>query len=111
MKRLFVLAVVAGMLGAMLVGPALSNEVPPHAHLHVIGLQLDESGEWPTGWRKCHELANGRAVPLHAHHANLHTGRAGEAQWQAGNVVVPVLPPHTPWNNCAELEAFFLGGE
>lgn len=111
MKRMLLLAVVVGMFGAMLAGPALSSEEgpPPHGHLLVTGLEVDEHEE-PISWKKCRPLANGQAVPMNAHHANLHTGRAGEAQWQAGNAVVPVLPPHTPWHDCASLHAFFFGG-
>lgn len=108
MRRLLLLAVVVGMLGAMLAGPALSDGPPPHGHLMVTGLEVDDEGE-PVGWKKCRELANGQPVPLNAHHAHLHTGRAGEAQWEAGNAVIP-LAPLTPWANCAELHDFFFGG-
>lgn len=84
------------------------SETPLHSHLHLTGVVLDET-EWPVSIAKCKPLAAGRAVPLNAHHANLHTGKAGEAQWQAGNAVVPVFPgpEGTPWTDCDSLMAFF----
>lgn len=108
-KKLVLLLALVGMLGSMFATAQAEEEVPPHAHLFVTGLELDESGEWPVGWKKCRPLANGREVPLQAHHANLHTGRAGEAQWEAGNAVVPIFPGHTPWHDCDSLHAFFFG--
>ena len=83
------------------------SETPLHSHLHLTGVVLDEAGDMPVSIAKCKPLANGRAVPLNAHHANLHTGRAGEAQWQAGHAVVPVFPGMTPWTDCASLMEFF----
>lgn len=77
--------------------------------LHLSGVVLDESGERPLSIRKCQPLANGQAVPLTAHHANLHMGPAGEAQWEAGNEVVPVLEGYTPWSDCESLMEFFFG--
>lgn len=107
-NRFFVLALAMGILGAMLVGPALSEGPPPHAHLLITGLDFDEVEDQPLGWKKCRALANGQPVPNNAHHAHMHTGRAGEAQWQAGNAVVPTAPL-APWNSCAQLEEFFFG--
>lgn len=107
LKRMLVVAVAMGVLGGLLVGPALSDGPPPHAHLLVTGLEVD-ADEWPLSWKKCRPLANGQPVPTNAHHANLHTGRAGEAQWEAGNAVVPA-GSFTPWSNCEELSAFFFG--
>lgn len=109
----FVLAL-AGSAGLALSAPAHSDEQsgpPPHAHLHLTGVVLDETGDWPVSIDKCKPLAAGRAVPNSAHHANLHTGRAGEAQWQAGNAVLPVFPGPggTPWSDCDSLMEFFFG--
>jgi hypothetical protein len=74
----------------------------------VLGVQF-EGGE-PVGFRKCVDLAAGRKLPLNAHHAHLHTGRAGEALFEkAGHVVVPGAPL-TPWSNCQELVADVFGG-
>lgn len=93
--------------GLVAAGTASSQEGPPrHSHAHVTGVVVDENDE-PVSFRKCKELANNQALPLNSHHEHIHTGRAGEAQWQAGNVVVP-LAPLTPWANCEELIAFFF---
>lgn len=80
--------------------------MPAHPHLLLTGIVLDEHEE-PVSIKKCRPLANGKAVPVNAHHANLHTGRAGEAQWEAGHAVVPVIAGRTPWSNCADLMAMF----
>lgn len=109
MKRVFACAVLAATGLAGFAGPVGSAEVPPHSHLLLTGIELDESGEMPLSIKKCRPLANGEAVPIQAHHANLHTGRAGEAQWEAGNGVVPVFPGRTPWTDCASLMEFFFG--
>jgi len=109
MKRALLFVVVVGISGVMFGGSAHSEGPPPHSHLLLTGIELDESGEWPLSIKKCRPLANGQAVPLNAHHANLHTGRAGEAQWEAGNGVVPVFPGRTPWSNCDDLMEFFFG--
>lgn len=110
MKRAFAFAALAAMAaGAGFVSPAGSEGVPPHTHLLLTGIELDETGEWPVSIKKCRPLANGHSVPLQAHHANLHTGRAGEALWEAGNAVVPVFPGATPWEDCETLMEFFFG--
>lgn len=100
------------VLTALLVGPAFSDnheELPEHPHLHVIGLEFGDGGE-PVGWRKCHDLANGQALRLNAHHEHLHFGRAGLAQFEAGNAVVPAAPfPGVPWTNCDELAEIVFG--
>jgi hypothetical protein len=116
-KRLLAGLVAVALAGGMtvgLAGPAQSDgppAPPPHAHLHLTGVVLDETGDWPVSIRKCKPLAAGRFVPNNAHHANLHTGRAGEAQWQAGNAVVPIFlgEDGTPWTDCASLMEFFFG--
>lgn len=110
MQRLTVLAAAVG-LAATSVTVAQADEHdegPPleHGHLLVTGIEFDDAGE-PVGFKKCRLLANGRKLPLNAHHAHSHTGRAGEALWSAGNGVVP-LAPLAPWTNCAEFEAMIL---
>jgi hypothetical protein len=82
-------------------------DLPPHGHMLVLQPEFDPAlGEHGgvTGWHRCIDLAGGRHVPLHAHHDTVHTGRAGEALFDAGHAVVPTAPL-TPWENCAELEA------
>ncbi|MEX1178475.1 MAG: hypothetical protein WEB09_08435 [Nitriliruptor sp.] len=104
------LAASVGLLSASM-AVAQAEDLPPHAHLHLTGIELDASGDWPIAIKKCKPLANGRAVPNQAHHANLHTGRAADAQWEAGNGVVPILEGEdgTPWTDCASLMDFFFG--
>lgn len=107
--KVLVFAAFAAIGGATLVSPVGSQEVPRHSHLLLTDIELDESGEWPLSIKKCRPLANGHSVPIQAHHANLHTGRAGEALWEAGNAVVPVFPGRTPWTDCESLMRFFFG--
>lgn len=81
----------------------------PHAHMLVLGVQFD--GDEPVGYRRCIDLAANQPVPLNAHHAHLHTGQAGAAQFlKAGNVVVPAAPfAGLPFSNCAELIEMTFG--
>ena len=92
----FVLAL-GGGLAVSVAGPAQSDGPPPHPHLHLTGVVLDESGEWPLSIRKCKPLANGQSVPLTA------TTRTCTPVAQARlsgrwNAVVPVFQGHTPWD-------------
>jgi hypothetical protein len=111
-RKLLASMTVAGALSGTLVGAALTApavaQLPPHPHLLVLGLELNEAGE-PVGFRKCVELAAGQALPLNTQHEHVHFGHAGEALFtHAGNVVVPAAPfPGVPFSNCAELEALF----
>lgn len=107
-KRAFAFTAVAAIALVGVAAP-VGSTVPPHAHLFVTGIELDSTGEWPLSIKKCRPLANGEPVPIQAHHENLHTGRAGDAQWEAGNAVVPVIPGATPWTDCASLMEFFFG--
>lgn len=109
-QRLTVLATAVG-LAATSVTVAQADEhdggpPPRHGHLLVTGIEFDDTGE-PVSFKKCRLLANGRELPLNAHHAHIHTGRAGEALWGAGNAAVP-LAPLAPWSTCAEFEAMIF---
>ena len=110
MKRLIaVLATLMAVGGAALLGTGLAqDQLPEHPHLLVLAVEFD--GEEPIGFRRCVELAAGRALPLNAHHDHAHFGTAGAAlSARAGHFVVPAAPfPGVPWSNCAELEAFFF---
>jgi hypothetical protein len=109
MKRVLGLIAAAGLAVGLQAAPAASQEIPPHPHMLVLGLQLDETGE-PVSFRRCVDLAAGRTLPLNAHHAHIHTGKAGQALFErAGHLAVPGAPV-TPWSNCAELIDFFFGG-
>ena len=111
MKRLRLLLALAVCVVAVTVvfaGPAASQQPPRHPHMLVLGIKLDSEGE-PVSYRRCVDLAANQRLPLSAHHAHMHTGRAGEALFtKAGHVAVPGAPL-TPWRNCAELVAFFFG--
>lgn len=107
-RVLLVLATAAVMVGALAAAAPAQQELPRHPHMFVLGVQFDETGE-PVAYRRCIDLAANKALPLNAHHANLHTGRAGEAVFQGGNVVVPGAPL-TEWRNCEELIAAFFPG-
>ena len=107
MKRTLVLVLAVGLLLGLQAPPALS-ELPEHPHMLVLGFELDADDN-PVGFERCIDLAAGQALPLHAHHDHLHTGKAGEALFaNAGHVVVPGAPL-TPWSNCEEFIAFFFG--
>ncbi len=91
----------------------------PHALLHNAEIRWLDEGEPPVhgmlpyeilGFDRCVELANARAVPLHAHHGRVHFGTAGQKLAQnAGHFVVPLAPFGVGWGSCADLEAEVLG--
>ena len=108
MKRLVaVMGMVALLMGFGLALAMDHGDGPPpeHGHIKLLGLQFNDAGE-VVGFRKCVDLANGRALRNNAHHDNLHTGRAAQAMARAGHVVVP-NHPLTPWNDCADAIAFW----
>lgn len=85
------------------------GQIPPHAHLMLIGGEID-FGAGTLTFDRCVEFAAGRALPNTAHHDSVHTGAAGGspfvqgALWNAGKIVVP-LAPLTPWDGCDDLES------
>jgi hypothetical protein len=109
-KRMQKLTVLVASLGLLAVsfGVADANEPPPHGHLLVTGITFDGDGE-PTGFKHCRLLAAGRPVPLNAHHAHVHTGKAGEMLWTRANAGVVPLAPLAPWTTCAQFEAMIFG--
>jgi hypothetical protein len=105
-----------GLAGSVLAvaAPAAADEdehvFPPHGHVLLLQASLEFTAEGPViEYRKCVDLAGGKVLPLHVHHAKLHFGRAGEALRQAGNVIVPVAPfhPSVIWTDCASLAMIF----
>jgi hypothetical protein len=117
MRRVLVVGVILGLLSIGLIGTAVASPdhntpFEPHAHVLVLGVVVDESGE-PVSIRKCVDLAANTALPLNAHHVHVHFGQAGEALSQSGNVVVPVAPfpapfdEPVPWSDCESLLDFF----
>jgi hypothetical protein len=110
MKRTVILVVAMATLAvsAAGVGVASERELPPHAHMLLLGYELGEVDGVPAlvGWRACVDLAAGRAVPLHAHHDQMHVGRVGDVLAdKAGNAVVGTYPL-APWTDCASFEGF-----
>lgn len=103
----------AALLGALAltvvgaVAPAQAHEddheLPRHGHVLVLGVVWD--GDEPVGFRKCIDLAGGRALPLHAHHNTVHQGKAGQALMRAGHIVAPTAPLWPEVRNCADLRA------
>jgi hypothetical protein len=106
MRKLTVLAAAVGLLGASLSVAAVADEVPDHGHLLVTGIQFD--GEEPVGFKHCRLLAAGRPVPLNAHHAHVHTGKAGDMLWTRANAGVAPLAPLAPWSTCEEFAAMIF---
>jgi hypothetical protein len=109
MRKVLALGLTVGLLLGLSAVPA-SAQLPPHPHVLVLGLELDEQGE-PVGFRKCVDLAANQPLPLNAQHQHVHFGPAGEALFaHAGHVVVPTAPfPGIPWTDCESLIAFFFG--
>jgi hypothetical protein len=62
--------------------------------------------DWGTEtitFRRCVDLAGGKALPKPNHHTKVHTGRPGQVLYEnAGHAVVPTSPL-TPFANCEEL--------
>ena len=111
MKRAIVLLLALGMLVGGLVGTGVADDEHPHMLIQrpVVGpiVEGDEvTGFELIGYRKCVDLAAGRPVPLHAHHANIHIGSGGGSAGlaNAGHAVVPGAPL-TPWADCAAFAA------
>ncbi len=112
------IALVLGAVATLSVGPLASGAAahqhegggapPRHGHVKLIGLEFNASGV-PIDARKCIALANGNRLPLNAHHAHLHTGRAGEAQRNAGHLVIP-LAPLSPFTGCAQILTLLRSG-
>jgi hypothetical protein len=115
MKRRLTLIAVVAVLASMLALPTAAEEhddfqFPEHGHMlvqrPVIGIVTVDGVDFEAaiGFRKCVDLAGGRALHLGAHHERVHFGQAGRAlEERAGHAVVPTAPL-TPWDDCAALE-------
>ncbi len=105
MKRTITLFAALALMMGLFVGVAGVNaEPPPHGHMLILGLEFGPEG--PT-YRKCVDLANNQALPLHAHHEALHIGKGGEQLFvNAGHLVVPTAP-FIPIRDCAHLAELF----
>lgn len=109
------LAAVAAGAALVVTVPAFAEGHPPppeHNHMLLIGVNEAE-----LTYRKCVDLAAGKALRLNAHHDHLHTGQAGQALRGAGHFVLPserILPPHLQGlgilpANCAGVDAWLEG--
>lgn len=125
MRRIAALVAATTMGLGLLGGSALAGgndwgDIPPHAHVMLIGAELVEGEETVTlEFRRCVEFTskapasqNG-ALPTPAHHHSIHTGAAGGspfapgALYQAGNWVIPLSPfAGLPFTGC---ESFISG--
>jgi hypothetical protein len=113
MRKTTVVIVAAGLMMFGLAGPALADgeghdgPVPEHGHVLIIGLEL--AGEDFVGFRKCVDLAAGRALKNIAHHDGIHTGTAGKYALltKAGHAVGPTAPLWPGMGGCSDLEAMF----
>ena len=99
-----------GMAGAQAGPDWPADGPPPHGHMRLLHAEWSGPGVGPTtvihSFKKCIDLAAGEVVPIDAHHANLHVGKAGAAQRSAGHLVVPTAP-FSPFGSCAHLKALF----
>ena len=102
-RKIIMLTALVVLLGITAVPVAAEGHPPPplHGHVLILGIQFDEEDE-SISYRKCVDLANNQALPLHVHHDTVHTGRAGQALFNAGHVVAPTAPL-TDWDDCAQL--------
>lgn len=99
--------VLAALIATMgMISLAAAEDIPPHGHVRLLHAVYTGSGPSTVleSYQRCVDLANGQHLPLHAHHDHLHFGRAGQAQRDAGHLVVPTAP-FGPIDNCAQLEA------
>jgi hypothetical protein len=114
MKKSWSLALAVVMVLGLFAAPVSAHEgeedLPEHGHMLLqrpewVLVGVDE--EYATielTFRRCVDLAGGRALPLHVHHDTVHTGRAGQALWgRTQNGVIPT--GISPWANCADLIA------
>jgi hypothetical protein len=105
MKRaILLLAALAMMTGLFASVASADEEFPPHGHMLIHGVEFSEDG---VTYRKCVDLANNRALPLHSHHERVHFGTAGQALFvNAGHLVVPTSPL-SDIDDCAHLAELF----
>lgn len=108
-RRSVILLMALGMLVGSLTGvSAAHEEVPPHGHILVLGIEFDDDFN-VVSYRRCVDLAGGRVVPNH--HATVHMGRAGEALWNAGHATAPTDPLWPGLRNCADFVRMVEAGE
>ncbi len=110
LKRATLLFVATAMAVGLLAGTAGAGghqwheDVEPHGHVMLLGVELSENG---VSYHRCVEFAAGRILRGPAHHHSVHTGAAGGspfvqgALWNAGHAVIPLYPfVPFPWFGC-----------
>jgi len=112
-KRLLVFLLAASMT-VLFAGVSASGDehIPKHSHLLLINAELEFTPSGPSvTYDKCRDLANNRAVPLHAHHERLHVGTSGVSgvlfDGASGNLVVPAAGFPVPWGDCESFADIF----
>lgn len=112
MRRLGLLVVLTAIMVivglAFGTGPVAAEEIPPHPH---ILLQRPEFGMLDgvpalLGVRKCIDLANNQALPLHSHHDHIHFGSAGVSFGGPAGHAVTAGAPFAPWADCADFATY-----
>jgi hypothetical protein len=116
MRKAAVVSLAVGLLTFGLAGPAQADgdghegPVPKHGHVLVLGMVWDmvEDEPTPVDFRKCVNVAGGKALKNIAHHDGIHAGKAGAALVsKAGHAVAPTAPLWPEMGGCADLEAMF----
>ena len=117
MKRILTTLAILSLFTLGLMGVAGAHEhIPEHPHAMLKNVQLNGEGDL-SGFDDCFELANGRALPLEAHHHSLHTGTPGVYEPlkgmtrtvltqdnPSGHAVIP-LAPYSGFEDCEAIEA------
>jgi hypothetical protein len=74
------------MLALGLLASPATADMPHHPHALLLHVEATETS---FTYARCIDLANGRALPNHVHHASVHMGPAGAALQGAGHAVAP----------------------
>jgi hypothetical protein len=116
MRRLGVMILLLGLTAIAI--PVIAQEEPqfdPHPHMLLQRPEVDviDGVLHLVGFRKCVDLANNKALPLHSQHEHLHFGDSGVSfEGESGHVVLPTAPfgsplfDPLPWSTCAEFATF-----
>jgi hypothetical protein len=110
---LVVLVLALGMMAGASAAEEEHGDPPEHGHIRLLHATGTGPGVGPgtevLSYRKCIDLANGKALPMQAHHHTVHTGRAGQALRGAGHLTIPTAPL-TPIMNCAHFATLLPPG-
>lgn len=105
------LVLALGMMTGVSAADEHPGDTPEHGHIRLLHATWTGPGFGPAthvlSYRKCVDLAAGKALPLQAHHNTVHTGRAGKALRGAGHLTIPTSPL-TPFTNCAQYAEMVL---